>query len=136
MLLKESSELFKGIFWIVDPENMNENKKYCFMIPTDSEGNNISGMELNSKNELTLNHERVWKELPKKLTHNLSFNYYPRGRVEISHEKAIIYVNPNICTEEIKQFIIEEFNLYSLNDIKSVRIVADGSFHYKCHLDN
>ncbi len=132
---KENAELSKGIFWIVDRDDPDANRKYCFLIPTDAEGNNISGMELNSKNGSTLNHERVWMELPASLTRNRSFDYYPRGRVEISHGKAAIYLNPAVCTEEMKDFLTRVFGLFSANGIRSVRMIADGSSHYRCHLD-
>ena len=71
----------------------------------------------------------------RKLTQGEKYNYFPRGRVEISHGKAEIYANPNICNNELKNFIINEFNLTKHNGISEVVMQADGSKHYKCFLD-
>ena len=135
--LTESSELYSGIFWIVDLDNINNNRKYVFPFPCDSYGNPISDIDMNvgSKNGQTYNHERVWSYLPKELTHNKSFDYYPRGRVQIANGKAIVYLNPNIDTEEVHKFIIDEFNLTTHNGINRIVFNVDGSNHYKCYLD-
>ena len=69
------------------------------------------------------------------MTHNKTYNYYPRGRVEIKRHKATIYLNPNIATEDVLGFLIEKFGLTSDNGITGVIMKADGSDHYKCHLD-
>ena len=104
------SELYKGIFWITDTENLGSGK-LVFRIPVTPEGEIIEPekLELNSKNEDNYNHKLLWASLPPKMTHNKAFNYYPRGRVEIKRRKATIYLNPNIATEEVLDFLIEEF---------------------------
>ena len=135
MLNEGKTDLYKGIFWIIDPDNVYASKNYCFCIPCDMNGNNTSEIQLNSNNGETFNHERTWGYLEKKQTFGQKYNYFPRGRVEISNGKATIYLNPNINTEEVKQFIIDEFHLYKINGISSVRTVSDGSDHYKCFLD-
>lgn len=132
-LLKE--ELSKGIFWIVDVDNIDNNKNYCFTIPCNSDGVPDSLNGLNSKNGETYNHEKYWNMLNKSYTHNKPFNYYPRGRVEISHGKATIYLNPNIATDEVLDFITKQFHLNAHNGIERVRLFPDGSYHYKCYLD-
>ena len=121
--------LFKGIFWIT--YNMQE--KYVFRIPCDTAGNIIGRTEypLNSKDGTNYNHKLLWSVLPKTLTGGRPFDYFPRGRVEIRNAKAIVYLNPDINTENIQNFIIEEFGLSVTNGIKSVRFVSDGSNHYK-----
>lgn len=135
-LLVEDIDLYKGIFWIVDLKNIENNKNYCFKIPTNIFGDVLDNtIQLNAKSGTTFNHEKVWKELPSTLTHNKEYNYYPRGRVELSNGIARIYVNPNIYTDEVKQFLINEFNLLPHNGIKRVDMKADGSDHYKCYLD-
>lgn len=133
--LIESFDLYKGIFWITDLENISNNKLY-FQIPCDSDGQIISNDFIsNAKSGTTYNHEKTWKSLPNKVTQRKPFNYFPRGRVEISNQKAIIYLSPHIATEEVKNWVIDKFNLNSLNSIKSVRMIADGSNHYRCYLD-
>lgn len=129
------TDLYKGIFWIVDIDNIYNNRDYCFLIPTNSFGDNIEDIAVNAKSGTTFNHEKTWGYLSKKQTKCKAYNYFPRGRVEINNGKAIIYLNPNINTDEVKKFIIDEFHLYSINDINSVRTISDGSEHYKCYLD-
>ena len=134
--LVEDSQLYKGIFWIVNLDDYSLNSNYCFLIPTNLNGDNIENVQVNAKSGTTFNHERTWNSLPRKLTQGEKYNYFPRGRVEISHRKAVIYANPNICNDELKNFIINEFNLTKHNGISEVIMQADGSKHYKCFLDN
>ena len=135
-LNKLNENLSKGIFWILDPSDPESSKDYCFTIPCNSDGIPDSLEGLKSKNGETYNHERYWKALSKQYTHNQAYNYYPRGRVEISHGKATIYLNPNIATPEVQKFIEGQFNLTPYNRIKSVRLFPDGSDHNECYLDN
>lgn len=136
--LRESRDLSRGIFWITDIDNIDNNKLY-FQIPCDRNGNVQSqpdvSLDLNAKSGTTYNHERTWLQLSSKYTQNKPFNYYPRGRVEIANDKATIYLSPHIATDEVKQWCIDKFNLTPIHGITKVRLVADGSAHYKCHLD-
>lgn len=136
MQLKESKDLYKGIFWIIDIDNPYSSKDYCFTILSDSNGNPLSDQELNSKNGLTYNHKKVWEEINTKISRKYPYNYFPRGRVEIHNNKAIIYCNPNIADRiDCIDFIIETFNLTKYNNIEDIRVISDGSEHYKCYLD-
>lgn len=133
MQLNESrDDLAQGVFWIVDMDNMENNKRYCFPIYSTPDGDIISSeYDLNAKSGITYNHEKLWKELG----NNKPFNYYPRGRVQISNGKANIYLNPNINYDEVIDFIKDEFKLYKSNGINKINIHSDGSSHYKCYLD-
>ena len=136
--LFEDSNLYRGIFWIPNINNLYDSKLY-FQIPCDFEGN-ISGdfkisTQMSSKGTDNYNHKNVWNTLPKNLTNNKPFNYYPRGRVEINHGTAIIYHSPQIPQDELKSWVIDKFNLTKTNGIKNVKMRADGSAHYKCYLD-
>lgn len=137
MILNESNELAQGIFWIVDVDNYYSNIDYCIPIYSNPDGTliNPEKYDLNAKSGITFNHEKYWNNMPRKYTHGEKFNYYPRGRVQISNGKATIYANPNICNEELRQFIIEQFGLYKIRGINKVVIIPDGSEHYKCYLD-
>lgn len=137
MRLVEDQQLYKGVFWIINFEDMSLNKDYCFLIPIDSNGNVDSfNTSLNAKSGKTYNHERLWNTLPRSMTYRHDYNWFPRGRVEIQNGKATIYLNPNINTDEIRDFIIDEYNLSSYNGIKKIVFHSDGSEHYKCYLDD
>ena len=73
--------------------------------------------------------------LNKKDTEGKAFDYYPRGRVEIKHGKAVVYINPNLCTDLIRNWIVKEFGLLETNGITMVTMKPDYSMHYKCYLD-
>ena len=134
--MEESFDLYKGIFWITDLEDIENNDLY-FQIPCDLDGQIINNeLDLNAKTGTTYNHEKTWSKLSSKITSNKPFDYYPRGRVEINHGKVIIYLSPHIATSKVKEWIIDKFNLNSLNGIKSIRMITDGSNHYKCFLDD
>ena len=65
MILNDDHQLYKGVFWIIDSENLENNKNYCFTIPSDQYGNVAStDLELNAKSGTTYNHEKLWKSLP------------------------------------------------------------------------
>lgn len=136
-LTNDKKQVYKGIFWITDLENIAENKLF-FRIPVDPFGNidpSVDRMSLNSKNLDNYNHKNVWEGLSSKDTQNKGFDYYPRGRVEISKGKATIYANSHICTEDIVEFVRDRFNLIEENGICKVRVVPDNSFHYECYMD-
>ena len=134
--INEDIELYKGIFWITDMENLYNNELFFhILVASDGTIQNASGLYLNSKGGDNYNHRATWENLESKHTHNKRFDYFPRGRVEIAHGKATIYANPNICTEEILEWIKDKFNLYEHNGITAIRMISDNSEHYKCYLD-
>lgn len=121
--------LSKGVFWIVEDMRL----QYIFPIPCDKNGNIIGLTEykLNSKGGSNYNHKLLWAELPKELTHNKPFDYFPRGRVEIRNAKATVYLHPDMNNEKIRKFIVTAFALTEENGISGIRFVSDGSTHYK-----
>lgn len=133
--LNEDSQLYSGIFWITDVDDIGSTDLY-FQIPVDSYGN-VEGdtFVLNAKSGTTFNHEKTWENLPSRLTRNKEYNYYPRGRVMIANGKATIWCNPNICTEELKNWCIRAFHLIRHNGIKRIDVKPDYSEHYQCYLD-
>lgn len=134
--LKEDKNLYKGIFWIKDIDNISDSDLY-FQISCNSDGtiNDYINLDYSSKDGNNFNHKNTWNKLSKRETDNKSFDYYPRGRVEINNSKAIIYCNPNIANDELKNWCIDKFNLNKYNGINKVTINADYSNHYKCYLD-
>lgn len=133
--INEDSQLYSGIFWIKDINNISSSDLY-FQVPVDMYGNPQGDTShLNAKSGTTFNHEKTWKDLQKSVTNNKSFDYYPRGRVMIANNKATIWANPNICNDELKSWCISKFNLNKRNGINRVDLKPDFSNHYKCHLD-
>ena len=121
--------MYRGIFWIVDEEILNNNDKYLIKIKTDFKGTAIDyEYPLNSKNKDNYNHCKTWDNLPFELIRSKPFNYYPRGRIEIKNNKCKIFLNPSLKREEIINYIIDRFEL---NEIKNIRIIEDHSYHYK-----
>ena len=121
----------KGIFWIVCRESLKNNEPYLFRIPVDPVGVPCPLMPippLNSKHGDNYNHKQTWEEYVRaELRRGKPYNYYPRGRVEIKERgKAKIFLNPNIATDEIIAYIVEEFRLQH----RKVKVIADGSKHY------
>lgn len=136
MKLFEDLTLYKGIFWIVDEDNISNNSKYCFKIPSDLNRNieSIENIGI-AKNGDTYNHKLVWSQLPNSTTHKKPYNYYPRGRVEIHQSTAKIFLNGNINYDEVINFLKKEFNLITYNGIERVIVIEDNSNHYLCYLD-
>ena len=116
-------------------DDIYRNKDYCFTIPCDTSGDTINNEYGTSRTGETHNHEELWKNLPSKITHNKPFNYYPRGRVVIANGKATIWVNPNLYTNEVLDFIADVFHLTPYNGIQKINFKADNSEHYECYLD-
>ena len=137
-ILTEDLELYKGIFWIVDTDNIERNKNYCFKIPCNQDGvsSDIDSSLGIAKSGDTYNHQTTWSKLPSYLTHNKPYNYYPRGRIEIRNGVARIFLNGNINYEEVIDFLKKEFNLTPHNGIKKTSVIEDNSPHYLCHLDD
>ena len=106
----------KGIFWVVHSELL------ALVVGTDN-----NEIPLNAKSGDTYNHKSTWDNLPKKITGGFPYNYYPRGRVEIRHDKAIIFLNPNITNDVVIAQVKKKFEL---PDTETV-IKVDGSKHYK-----
>lgn len=106
----------RGVFWLIDSE--------LLAIPYDDNSN--IGIAKSGDN---YNHRLLWDSVkPKKCSK--SFDYYPRGRVEISNKgRPIIYMNSNIGEEYVTK-IMECFGLTEFPIIH-----YDGSEHYKCYLD-
>ena len=83
-----------------------------------------------AKSGNTYAHKKLWTEIKPKGC-RLPYNYYPRGRVEVTSKgKALIYMNPYVD----ESLLPEIKKTFEMND--SYRIIYDNSFHYKCHMDN
>ena len=112
-----SKELSRGVFWVVDGE----------LLAFPFYENATSGI---AKSGNTYNHKKLWSEIQPS-GKRVPYNYYPRGRVDISNKgKAIIYMNPNIDDSIVSQIKIE----FGITETPTIRY--DYSDHYKCYLDD
>ena len=132
-----------GIFWVIsDNEDLTDYELLFFNVPCDVYGNatETPGIPLNSKSGASYNHNAVWDRHIKnnrrhKPYNKNDYNYYPRGRVEISNNKAVIYLNPHINQQHILMDIKAAFGLGEDNILK-IRVVADSSTHYNCFINS
>ena len=108
-----------GVFWVI------EDKLLAFPFGTVDTQNGIA------KSGTSYNHKRLWEEIKPRRC-NKSYNYYPRGRVEINtHNKVVIYMNPNIGAGEVIPIEIKSNNSRA-NSLKSLmRKYPDLSYGYK-----
>ena len=135
--MNKQEQLYKGIFWIRDDLPLEKSADYCVKIPCDSKGEIDQSLAflMTAKSTLNHNHKTYWNEIMESsLKNGKPFDYYPRGRVEIRNSKVTIFLNPNIFLEEVKEFIVSQFNLRNVA-IKKITMIADDSEHYKCHID-
>jgi hypothetical protein len=133
-------DLSFGIFWVItDNESLEDYKLLGFRVPCDTYGNPKEPPEipLNSKSGTSYNHQMMWnthiRNNPQHKPYNKKdFNHFPRGRVEVSKNKAVIYLNPNIIQDQILEDIQAEFGL---SNMPKARVVADNSAHYACFIN-
>jgi hypothetical protein len=125
--------MYRGLFWLADDGRLITYKLAC-----DMDGILVNPyIHFNSRRGDSITHKATWAEaarLEPRETRCKSWNYYPRGRVEVRASKASIYFNPELSTPEFEQRILDEFGLMEDNALL-VRFIADHSMHYR-HLSN
>ena len=112
-----AKEPSRGVFWIIDGEVLS----FPFYNDITSPGVAKSG--------LTYNHKNLWPEA-KPRGCNKPYNYYPRGRVELTRKRPIIYVSPHLDKYDLAE-VRKDFGL-----MDEPKVVFDNSDHYKCYLDD
>ena len=126
----------KGIFWFPcstdqEGELVFTGEILAFLIPCDEDGNPKAAASFNSKNGCNNTHKNSWRTVTAGRTElrGIPWNYYPRGRVEISHGKALVFMNPQILNrEDFLELIREAFGIGDMD----VRVKIDNSAHYQC----
>lgn len=120
--------IWKGVFWVIDGKVVSK-KVRC-----DEFGDMIIDEDREYPAEIwSNNHKKIWFTLPRTVTQGKAYNYFPRGRVEIRNKKAIIFLNPCLCYEEMIRKIKMEFRLEKNKDLRDILVKADGSKHYRCY---
>ena len=140
--MTETRGLSFGIFWVItDSEDLENYKLLCFNVHCDAYGNPIESpvIQLNSKSGTSYNHKAIWDSHVKnnfvhKPYNKKGYNYYPRGRVEIANNRAVIYLNPLINKAQIIEDIRAEFGL-TIKNVARIKVAPDNSAHYACFID-
>ena len=112
-----ATDMARGVFWVIN------DKLVAYPFRDDvSEGIAKSGN--------TFNHKKLWPHVKPKGVGNVTYNYHPRGRVEINRQgEPVVYLSPHIDGLKIAE-IKASFGLQGEPQIR-----YDYSEHYKCHLD-
>ena len=140
--LSEVKDLCSGIFWVISEDyDLNDYQFLMFDIPCDPSGTTNSNptISINPKSGNSYNHKKLWdseiKNNSKYRPYNKKENdYYTRGRVEISNNRATIFFNLQINKPMFISRIKQDFGLLPEN-ISDIRITTDGSKRYECFLD-
>lgn len=129
----------RGIFWVVWEEgidDVNSGHVLAYTMECDADGNPDVLFAGNTSDGAGYVHKKTWKEAASGMSRhirNKPWNYYPRGRVEVSSGMIRIFVNPNIDEEIYKDKIAEAFHLQG-SDIEIIWN-PDHSEHYKCMIE-
>ena len=131
---KEDDYYYQGAFWIIG-DSMTDilNNKFhlcCHKILSNYNGNMIDKIE----SKRSLSHERLWNsQYKQKENSDKPFNYYPRGRVDISNGVAYINIINDCDTNDIINNIISEYKISKLQIKKElVNEFSDGG--HRAHL--
>ena len=98
-------------------------------VSCDGMGAPLVPVVFSSKSGENFNHRVEWAKLSPRLTQGKSFNYYPRGRVEVKNGKVTVYCHPDLTQPPYQDWIMAEFEIPAQS-----RFVADGSAHYQSDL--
>lgn len=124
----------KGIFWVCKDQE-EKIRLITVKTPCDKNGTALLPVYYTSKSGDNFNHKTEWKKLNRGVTCGHSYNYYPRGRVEVKNGKITLYANPILLKEDILLSIIQEFSLEEAVTQNILRVCADGSSHYQFQLE-
>ena len=119
----------KGIFWCTDADT-EAPALITVSVACDKNGDSKELVRFSSKSSNNFNHRHEWDRLDRKITEGKSFDYYPRGRVEIKNGKATVFLNPAINKECIVRRIMDAFELMT-GELNCINIKSDGSSHYR-----
>lgn len=121
----EDELYFKGPFWVVadSVKNilMNDYTLLCDKELCTFEGK-LDRSRPERKNQT---HEAIWGKYKSEYGTDLSYNYFPRGRVEIYQGVAYINLNsllnkPQIINDILKEYQIQklEYHVYAIDELQ------------------
>jgi hypothetical protein len=120
----------KGLFWVVGDND--ERFLLTFAAECDKNGQRIGDTPaFNSKKGDNFSHQSSWLDAAKNQpgrVKNKPWDYYPRGRVEITNGTATVYFNPIL--QYWKGFSTSVVLLFGISDLPIV-MTPDYSVHYK-----
>lgn len=127
---KEDEVYYQGAFWIVG-DSVRDIKRGNFEIvgvqlPCDYQGTYLE--EVGSKNSLS--HKNLWnRKIKYEVNPEVSFDYYPRGRVAIYRGQAWIHLHSLFNQPNIIDTIVEMYNLHKIDYDIDLNDTYQGS-HY------
>lgn len=128
----------KGIFWFLCAVDQKGELRFTgeilsLPVRCDEDGNPVVPVSFNSQNGCSNTHKASWRTVTagRKDLRRIPWNYFPRGRVEISRGRALVFLNPRIlgCGNYL-ELIKETFGIACLD----VKVKIDNSAHYQCSI--
>jgi hypothetical protein len=122
-----------GIYLDCDADGQFSESNYIYDAPPDVDKRE----EFNSLFGDGYHDELIWKEYFKNDRYkkwgleSYSFEYFPRGKVNIENGKAIISIHPSLNTKEFINLIIAKYGLTKHNGIREVSIIEET---FSCEL--
>lgn len=120
----------KGIFWLIQ-EN-EEEYILSVKVQCDKFGETHEKAVYSSKSGDNFNHKVEWERLARKKTGCKPYNYFPRGRVEISKGKITVFCHPYLLQDKYVDMIAKEFDFS--DTLLICHYKADNSHHYQALL--
>lgn len=125
-----SLRLYKGLFWW-DGKDLITLKIHCM-----PEGTPAYSARFFNKEWHLCSHEVEWKKLKKAGDPRVKgiryYNDLPRGRVEVIDGKAMVYLHPDLNTQEMIDRISNEFGLHKcMQGLQSIWFINDHTMHYR-----
>ena len=115
--------MYKGPFWVIYyRECTDEHNVRSF----------IRAEPVDANAEITPSHKECWTRAGGDKPH--MWNYFPRGRVEIRHGKALVFANP-LCFG-CDDFAGQIRRVFSLPNNLPLVLKADNSAHYACDVND
>lgn len=130
---KEDDLYYKGGFWIIAdtyPDILMGNFRLIGeKIPVSFYGE----LQRNNPNKKNETHQALWASKYRQYYPNKSYDYFPRGRVEVYNGVAYVNINSRCNTPNVVDTIIREYNLGNLELNLSCNDIRQGS-HYDFQL--